>query len=78
MKKRVTATMLSMILLVLAVSGCGTENKETAASSAASDLPAAAASEEAAGKDAKDIKAVSYTHLDVYKRQEYVIDCNLI
>ena len=48
--------MLSMILLVLAVSGCGTENKETAASSAASDLPAAAASEEAAGKDAKDIK----------------------
>ena len=70
MKRKVLATVLSMMMLSLAVAGCGTPKEESTAasgsgskaasesgaSSASSGGEAAASSSEKKGKEAKDIK----------------------
>ena len=72
MKKKVLSMLMGVSILAAALAGCGkapasTEN--SAPAPAATDSAQAAETPEAA-ESAAGTQAVSYTHLDVYKRQQ--------
>ena len=68
MKKKLAILRAGVIVLAM-LAGCGSSGSDTAADTA-EETTAEESPEESAEADTEAEAAVSYTHLDVYKRQE--------
>ena len=72
MKKRQVALALAAVMAVGSVAGCSGSSDTKTTTAAAAETTAAgseAAAETTTAAPAEKVKPVSYTHLDVYKRQ---------
>ena len=79
--KNTTVVALSGVMAIGMLSGCGSKSidgEKTVATVDGTDIPMGVVSLYARESQAQTVATVSYTHLDVYKRQSLCRECDTV